>query len=203
MDKNTARSCFIDLIQRAYSGELAAAHAYRGHASSVSNPHEKREILEIENEEWHHRARLLEILTELNSTPRTHLEKIFAMIGKTIALLCHFGGWYIPMYGAGKLERGNIVEYEIAARLAHWAELPQYIDELLCFAEVEWQHEQYYRSKVQSHWLHRITGIWSSPPDKSHIREAFAHFLKTNDFNHLATGVFTVNGISRYRFGPQ
>lgn len=45
----------IGILQLAYSGELAAAYAYRGHWKSVSDSEEIRRIEEIENEEWHHR----------------------------------------------------------------------------------------------------------------------------------------------------
>lgn len=41
------------------------------------------------------------------------------------------------MYGAGRLERGNIVEYEIAAKLAAECGHPEMIDCLLEMAEVE------------------------------------------------------------------
>lgn len=193
-----AKHCFVDLLQRAHSGEKAAALAYRGHANSVRNPQEKQEILQIEKEEWHHRARLLDMLSELEEKPKKSLEITFTLIGKTIAFLCHIGGWFIPMYGAGKLERGNIVEYEVAARLAHQANLPQYIDELLNFAEVEWEHEQYYRKKVESHWLKKIFPTWKMAPEQKKIRESFNDFLKTNDLNNLATGTFTINRVSRY-----
>ncbi len=198
MNPELAKTYFIDLLQRAHGGELAAAYAYHGHASSVRRENEKEEITKIEKEEWHHRSRIRSMMESLSVRPRRFLEVKFFLIGKTISFLCHVGGWFIPMYGAGKLERGNIVEYEVAARLAHIAGYPQYIDELLSFAETEWDHEQYYRDKINSHWLCRWVKPWLPPPPRSKIREEFDLFLKTNHFHQFATGIFTVNKISRY-----
>lgn len=199
MNSEQAKMFFIDLLQRAHAGEMAAAFAYQGHSNSVSNLKEKQEIKKIEEEEWHHRRRIFEILAELGAKPRRRLEIIFWCIGKTIAFLCHVGGWFIPMYGAGKLERGNIVEYEVAVRLAHRAGLTKYIDELLEFSETEWKHEQYYRQKAESHRLSKILKVWPAPPPIEKIREQFLVFKQTNDMNHLATGIFTINRVSRYK----
>lgn len=78
------------------------------------------------------------------------------------------------MYGAGKLERGNIVEYEHAAAHARDCGRPEFIDCLLAMAEVEWEREKYFREKVQGHFLARWIPIWSQPPAKEAIRRAFA-----------------------------
>lgn len=194
-----ARRNLLDLLQRAYSGELAAAYAYRGHSNSVRNPSEKSEIKQIEDDEWHHRARLLEILTEMGGQPRRCLEIIFSIVGRTIALLCHLGGWFIPMYGAGKLERGNLVEYEMAARFAHLAGLHDYVEELLVFAEKELEHEQYFRNKALSHRLRNWISIWSAPPPRENIRTSFARFVSCPDFSEIHRDVFTINRVGRYR----
>jgi hypothetical protein len=82
-------------------------------------------------------------------------------------------GWLAPMYGAGKLERRNIEEYETAARLAMAASHPEFVDCLLGMAEVEWEHEAYFRSRVLSHRLARLLPIWPAPPPKQEIRASF------------------------------
>jgi hypothetical protein len=41
-------------------------------------------------------------------------------------------------------------------------------------AEVEWEHEHYFRLKVLSHWLGRLLPIWPEPPQKSDVRMSFA-----------------------------
>jgi len=62
-DHNRAR--LIAILQLAYSGELAAAHAYRGHWRSVSDEDERQSIKSIEEDEWRHRALVGEMLTAL------------------------------------------------------------------------------------------------------------------------------------------
>jgi hypothetical protein len=77
------------------------------------------------------------------------------------------------MYGAGKLESGNIVEYETAARFARDSGHAELINCLLEMAEVEWDHEKYFRSQVLRHAVGRRLPIWPEPPAKESIRESF------------------------------
>jgi rubrerythrin len=62
----------IKSLQLAYSAEKAAAFAYIGHANSVSDPSEKLAIKQIENDEWDHRAHVLEIMNLYGITKRTN-----------------------------------------------------------------------------------------------------------------------------------
>jgi hypothetical protein len=41
-------------------------------------------------------------------------------------------------------------------------------------AEVEWEHEKYFRSRVLLHSLGRQLSLWPEPPPKETIRQAFA-----------------------------
>jgi rubrerythrin len=100
----------IALLQLAYSGELAAAYAYRGHWHSVRNPDERNAIQNIENDEWQHRKLLGDLLTSLEAGPLHPRETRAAIIGRTLGWLCHVTGWLAPMYGAGRLESDNIRE---------------------------------------------------------------------------------------------
>ena len=109
-------SQLVNILQLAYSGERAAAYAYRGHWRSVSNPEERRRIHEIEEEEWHHRRLVGEMLSKLGASPVSQREIRATLIGRTLQALCYVSGWLLPMYGAGKLERRNIVEYEHPVR---------------------------------------------------------------------------------------
>lgn len=165
-----ARASLIRVLQGACSGELAAIHAYRGHANSVRSEADRRRIREIEDDERHHRVLVLDLLAQLGSGPSRKREALLWCIGRSIALLCHIGGWFIPMYGAGKLERSNIVEYEDAARYAAEAGHPEMIDCLLMMAEVEWEHERYFREVLAGHWMLRIFPLWDAPPPKESIR---------------------------------
>ena len=132
------RGSLIHVLRSAYSGELAAGYAYRGHAASVRAPAIRERILQIEAEEWHHRELVGKMLAELGAKPSAIREAVFWIIGHVVGGLCHIGGWFIPMYGAGRLELWNIREYETAAGFARNAELNNYIPSLLTMAGVEW-----------------------------------------------------------------
>lgn len=170
---DSSRHRLVRLLQNAHAGERAAAFAYNGHAKSVRSPIERDEIARIEADEWRHRHELCHMLTELGERPRALRELWMMCIGTFISLFCRVGGWFVPMYGAGKLERGNIVEYEIAARLALDAGYPQYTECLLDMAELEWDHEFYFRTKSESHWLWRWFPGWEPPPPRAAIRSSF------------------------------
>ena len=160
----------IALLRLAYSGELAAAHAYRGHAASVSDPAEKARIQTIEDEEWHHRRLVGEMLAELGARPNRFRELRAAVIGRALGFACRISGWFAPMYGAGKLESRNVAEYETAARLSREAGHGEFVDCLLTMAEVEWEHERYFREKAESHRLARWVRLWPAPPPRGSIR---------------------------------
>lgn len=97
-------------------------------------------------------------------------------VGKSISWFCQIGGWFFPMYGAARLEAQNIREYEVAARLAHVAGLEAMCEPLLEMAEVEWDHEQYFRTKAMQHVLWRVMPKWPLPPPRAEIRQSFRVF---------------------------
>ena len=170
----SAKQELIALLQMAYSAELAAAYAYRGHWHSVSDICERERIHQIEDEEWHHRHLVGEMLIKLGAGPDKSRERRAAIVGRVLGWLCHLTGWLAPMYGAGKLESRNIREYETAARYARDAGHPEFINCLLAMAEVEWEHEKYFRSRVLAHRFARHLSLWPEPPPKDSIRETFA-----------------------------
>jgi len=171
--KGSSYKNLVALLQLAYSAELAAAYAYRGHWHSVVNPEERARILQIENEEWHHRDLVGKMLQDLDEQPNKQREARSWLIGKVLGFLCHLMGWLAPMYGAGRLESRNIREYETAARYARDCSHEEFVDCLLTMAEVEWEHEYYFRSRVLVHWLGRRLKLWPPPPAKATIRESF------------------------------
>ncbi len=175
-----ARRRLIAQLQLAYSGELGAGHAYRGHWRSVADPEERERIRQIEDEEWHHRRLVGEMLRDLGASPRPLREGVFWMIGRTLGLLCHVSGWFLPMYGAGRLERRNIKEYEDAADYAVECGRGDLVDCLLTMAEVEWEHEKYFRAKAESHPLVRWIPLWPPPPPKEAIRARFPALPKAS-----------------------
>lgn len=165
-----ARALLIRQLQGAYSGELAAGYAYRGHWKSVRDANERERIRTIESEEWHHRELVRELLARVGGKPNKLREAIFWTIGRTLGALCHVSGHFLPMYGAGRLERYNIVEYEDAAVYAAQCGHAEMIEPLLQMAEVEWEHEKYFRERVEGHPLLRIFKLWPPAPPKETIR---------------------------------
>src|SRR5687767_3629916 len=145
---NEPRKQLIRILQNAYSGEIAAAYAYRGHWKSLRESPERTNIRKIEAEEWHHRERVGRWLATLNARPRRLREAVFWTIGRTLGLSCHISGWFMPMYFAGRLESGNVIEYEDAAALAKELDMQECVDDLLDMARVELEHEVFFRQMV-------------------------------------------------------
>jgi rubrerythrin len=167
------RQKLIGILQLAYSGELAAAYAYRGHWKSVSDVAERTAIRNIEEDEWRHRQLVGDMLAKLQAGPDNFRETRATVIGRTLGVLCHVTGWLLPMYGAGKLESRNVREYETAARHARDCGCLEFIDCLMEMAEVEWEHELYFRARVVSHRLGRRLPLWPRPPAKESIRMSY------------------------------
>lgn len=166
-------------LQLAHAGELAAAYAYRGHWKSCSDPAEREQIRRIEEDEWHHRVLVRNLLTQLGARPRVLREVRFFVIGRTLGLACHALGWFIPMYAAGRLESHNVREYEDAADCAVACGHPEMLDCLLTMAEVEWDHEKFFREALVDHpWL-RFVRMWKAIPPRESIRARFAGLMVT------------------------
>ena len=174
MSQDGTSQNLIALLQLAYSAERAAAYAYRGHWHSVKDPDERARIKQIEDEEWHHRKLVGDMLEALGSQPSRQREVRSLVIGRVLGFLCHVMGWLAPMYGAGRLESRNIREYETAARYARACGRHEFVDCLLTMAEVEWEHEFYFRSRVLLHSLGRRMSLWPPPAAKETIRASFA-----------------------------
>jgi hypothetical protein len=153
MDHQGHRHDLIQILQGAYSGELAAGFAYRGHWKSVNNPNERAAIQKIEREEWIHRKRVGEMLASLGAGPRKLREAKLWVVGRAIGLACHLIGWFLPMYFAGRLESGNVIEYEVAASHAAALGLKEFEADLLVMAGVEKEHELFFSSVVAGHRL--------------------------------------------------
>jgi len=174
MDAAVSRQRLVATLQLAYSGERAAGYAYRGHWRSVSDPGERSRIQEIEAEEWHHRQLVGELLRQLGARPLGWRELRAIVLGRALQLGCHLVPWFLPMYGAGRLESGNVGEYEDAARYARDAGRSEMIDCLLTMAEVEWEHERYFRERIAGHPWTRVFKPWRRPAPKPTIPAGYA-----------------------------
>jgi demethoxyubiquinone hydroxylase (CLK1/Coq7/Cat5 family) len=157
MDKHSHRVQLIHILLMAYSGELAAAYAYRGHWKSVKASDQIKGIQKIEDEEWRHRKAVGQMLKQLGRRPVLLREIKMGFIGRTIGFLCHITGWFFPMYFAGRLEHTNVKEYDTAAYHAGRLNLKKYQKELLKMAQTEQEHEDFFGRMVLNHHLLPIT----------------------------------------------
>ena len=154
---NDTRQKLIRILQNAYSGERAA-YAYRGHWKSLKKSAAERErIRQIEEEEWTHRREVGKWLEVLEAKPRRFKEAMLWTISRTLGATCHISGWFFPMYFAGRLESGNVKEYEDAAGFARELEMHECYDEMMQMAQVELEHEEFFRSVVAHHRLLPVT----------------------------------------------
>ena len=161
------------ILRKAFSGELAAAYAYRGQWRSLNRGGDQDRVRAIEEEEWHHRRLVGAMLSQLGASASRWRESRSWLFGRTIGASCHVTGWLISMYGAGRLESGNIAEYETAARLAWQCGRQEWVECLLTMAEVEWDHEAFFRARVLSHRWGSKLPLWNAPAPRENIRESF------------------------------
>lgn len=171
-----ARAALGSTLVLAYSGELGAIRAYVGHRHALRDATQKLAVRRILEDEIRHRRRVGEMLEVLGLAPDPYREWKMTAVGRTISFVCHVSGWFVPMWGAGMLEAQNIVEYEHAARLARLAGLAEWVEDFLHLAEVEWDHELYFRTQAESHWLWRVFPSWPVPPPRERIRADYARF---------------------------
>ncbi len=139
----------VDLLQRAYSAEKAAAFAYQGHAGSVKNKEEKAAIRQIETDEWNHRREVLAIMKVYDIPISKFYEIRFHAIGKIISFSCYIIGWFMPFYFAGRLESGNVCEYFRMMHYFHELGIKKHDEILYEMGIKEKEHEDYFLNRVK------------------------------------------------------
>lgn len=153
MARRTTHQRLVRILRSAYSGELAAAYAYRGHWKSLGRAGERERVKQIEREEWAHRRDVGLMLDGLGSGPAEVKETAMLAVGRAVGALCHLTGWFLPMYFAGRVEAGNVREYEHAAAHAGELGLTEYEGRLGEMAGVEREHESFFLRAVAGHRL--------------------------------------------------
>ncbi len=143
----------INLLQKAYSAEKAAAFAYQGHAASVKDETEKKEIRQIENDEWSHREEVLLIMKDFDIPISKIYEIRFHVIGKIISYSCHIIGRFMPFYFAGNLESGNVCEYFRIKKYFNSLGISKYDELLYDLGMKEKEHEIYFLEKIKTNPL--------------------------------------------------
>jgi Ubiquinone biosynthesis protein COQ7 len=162
MDEAVARRRLIAMLRSAYSGELAAALAYRCHRHAVSDTAERAALAQIERDEWRHRRDVGALLRALGARPQRFRELLMGAVGCGAGASCFLGSWILPMYFAGKLEHANIAEYETGAAYARTLGLAAYERALAEMAGVEREHEAFFLRTVARHpWLPRLRRLFA------------------------------------------
>lgn len=151
-----AKQKLIELLQKAFSGERAAALAYNGHWKSLEDETEIRIVKKIERDEWQHRARIGEMLFELNAKPLFIREKVFYLIGRSIGIICHFCGNFLASFFAGILESKNVDEYKQALIYAQEIGLEKYFEDFIAMEKAEAEHEFVLREMIKDDWFFPI-----------------------------------------------
>ena len=142
------------VLQDAHAGELAAAHAYRGHWRSIRNePTVRAEIRRIESAEWHHRSLVADALHGLGERPRPMREFAMWTIGRFFGLLCFVSFRFAPMYAAGRLEATNVGQYNDARIHAERLGLAELVSALQAMSAEEVRHEVFFADQCRDHAL--------------------------------------------------
>jgi hypothetical protein len=140
----------VDLLQKAYSAEMAAAFAYVGHASSLKDPASKAAVNQIERDEWTHRKHVLSLMRKYEVPVSRYCECRFYIIGKLISLSCHVIGWFMPYFFAGKLESGNVCEYFVMMHYFQSLGITDHDAILYEMGMKEKEHEVYFLNQIKT-----------------------------------------------------
>ena len=139
----------VDLLKKAYSAEKAAAFAYQGHAGSIKDLIQKAAILQIELDEWNHRADVLQIINDFDIPISKWYEFKFHVIGKVISGSCYIIGWFMSFYFAGRLESGNVCEYFRMKHFFNDLGISKYDQILYEMGIKEKEHEVYFLEVIK------------------------------------------------------
>jgi hypothetical protein len=140
----------VDLLQRAYSAEKAAAFAYIGHAGSLKTQEGKASVKQIEIDEWNHRENVLVIMKKYDVPISKFYEFKFYLIGKIISASCYVIGWFMPYFFAGRLESGNVCEYFVMMHYFHSLGIQEHDEILYEMGMKEKEHEIYFLEQIKT-----------------------------------------------------
>ena len=158
----------VDSLRKAYSAEKAASFAYIGHAASLKDPTEIERVREIEQDEWHHRRCVLEIMQQYEIPISRYYEIRFHLVGKVIGLSCHVIGRFMPYFFAGKLESGNVCEYFVMIQYFHSLGITEHDEILYEMGIKEKEHEVYFLDMIKDErWLPWFERVFSWGADHS------------------------------------
>ena len=148
----------VELLQKAYSGEKAAAFAYIGHARSLRDPAAKAAVRQIELDEWAHRENVRGLMERHGVPVSRWLEVKMHVIGRVISASCHVIGRFMPFFFAGKLESGNVCEYFVMMRHFHSLGIREHDAMLYEMGMKEKEHEVYFLEQIRASGLLPLFG---------------------------------------------
>lgn len=138
----------IKMLQHANAAEYGAYHAYVGHRDSVRSVYDKAQLDLIMQEEMIHIKTTSLMLQDLGAEPSPWRILFFTIVGKTLGKLCHYTGYKLPMWGAGVIEKMGRNGYRKIALEANRLGQPRMRQVLIEMAEVEEEHEQYFKGRL-------------------------------------------------------
>ena len=147
-------------LKVAYSTEIGASTAYRGHASATRRPEVEADIRRILEDELHHRASVGALLEGLGARPWPWLERLFTMVGTVIGAGCHVWGGWASAFGAAQFELGGAGDYRRAAAAARVAGRDDLVASLELYQAQEEAHRTYFLALAGWYWR----GKQGSPP---------------------------------------
>ena len=170
--ENNNQEKLIALLQLAYSGELAAAHAYRGHWRSVRNADEKMAIRNIEDDEWRHRKLVGEMLKGLGSDQASGAS--FAPLSLAERWACFVilpAGW---RRCTGPESSRAAISESTKRLLVMRVTAVELILSIACWKWLKWNGSTNSISVPGQRTLHwEPTSLWPQPPAKETIRLSF------------------------------
>lgn len=140
----------VELLQKAYSAERAAAFAYIGHAGSLKDVTAKVAVKRIEDDEWEHRENILRLMEQYDVPISRAYEVRFYVIGKIISASCYVIGRFMPFFFAGKLESGNVCEYFRMMQHFHSLGIREHDELLYAMGMKEKEHEVYFLEQIKT-----------------------------------------------------
>lgn len=142
-------------LKLAYSTEIGAMRAYRGHAAATREDDVRADIEQIEADERHHRQEVGALLARFGARPWGWLEWTFRTIGGVIGLGCHVWGGWASAFGAAQFEFGGAGDYRRAARAARELGDEVLARQLDLYQRQEEAHRRYFLALASWYWRGR------------------------------------------------
>lgn len=146
-------------LRVAYSTEIGAVTAYRGHAAATRDPVVASLIRSIEQDERHHRVEVGKLLERFDAQPFVWLDLLYTLIGTVVGFGCHFWGPWASAFGAAQFEFGGVGDYRRAARAARAIGNPELAAQLETYQAQEAAHRAFFldlaRATFPIPWVER------------------------------------------------